>query len=680
MAKISAAKFTDRDVLVTGKDPSTGEYLSAAQRKALFRKRKVSSNQVFRKPGAIVKVDSIAPVKKDSGIVPTDKKFAIKPSIDLTILNVRVSVLEKQVSFLAKSLDKETELEKKSQKEQEKQLLQQEESGSRDAKEKQLERNLFKALISPVKAIGGVAKGLLGTLMDFFVTIFAGWLTDKGLKAFQAAADGNIAQLEGIKNEVLKALGIVGGIFLALNGGIGVILGIITGLAGKIAKFAWSATFGRFFRPPTPPTPPAAKPPAPTGPGGGGPGAPTGPKGKTPPTAGVDDATDAARRKLAQEVKDKGLKSKGAIINGKYVSVTAEEATELLKPAKSGFLQNMSDWWKKTPISQFMGKTKDVVQSQIKKIVDPIVKPLKGFATAVANKVFSAVKKLPIFPQILSFLKKQGINAAGGLGKLGKSAAGKLGAKALPFIGGIANLLFAYDRLANGDSFGAGLEAVSGILDFAGAWPLSLGLDAFLFARDFIPAIKEQETAMIAGLGLGPAQEFLNNLGGKLPNLGELYKIVTGKNAEQPKPSGEPPKDTKLTAPQRKDFGRGREGEAAFKRASREYQQKLAAEQQKENKEPETTKTPPAIPPAPTAPTESSSPGIDAPSSLSRPLPGPVSSAGNTTVIYKKIGPGGQMQQQPLKTGSATDVPLISSSNPSNFYTMYSQIVYNVVT
>ena len=60
--------------------------------------------------------------------------------------------------------------------------------------------------------------------------------------------------------------------------------------------------------------------------------------------------------------------------------------------------------------------------------------------------------------------------------------------------------------------------------------------------------------------------------------------------------------------------------------------------------------------------------------------PGPVSGGGNTTVIYKKVrGAGGGMDQVPLKTGSATDVPLIASANPSNFYTMYSQIVYNVV-
>ena len=61
--------------------------------------------------------------------------------------------------------------------------------------------------------------------------------------------------------------------------------------------------------------------------------------------------------------------------------------------------------------------------------------------------------------------------------------------------------------------------------------------------------------------------------------------------------------------------------------------------------------------------------------------PAPSPGGGNTTVVYKKVrGAGAGMQGQPLKTGSATDVPLIASANPSNFYTMYSQLLYNVVT
>ena len=38
-------------------------------------------------------------------------------------------------------------------------------------------------------------------------------------------------------------------------------------------------------------------------------------------------------------------------------------------------------------------------------------------------------------------------------------------------------------------------------------------------------------------------------------------------------------------------------------------------------------------------------------------------------------------QQSPASSNeSATDVPLINSGNPDNFYTLYSQLNYNVVT
>ena len=234
MARISAAKFTNRDILVTGVDPSTGEYLSAAQRKALFRKKKISSNQIFRKPGAIVKVDSIAPVKKESAIVPTDKKIAAKPGIDLTILSVRVTTLEKQVSFLAKALDKEAELEKKSQRDYEKKALQQEERKLRSGEEKQLEKKLSDTLVSPVKTVGRKAGGVLGNLMEFFVILFAGWLTNQGMLALEADAEGNTAKLEEIKNRVIKDLAIVTGIFATLNGGLFAILGIIGAITARI--------------------------------------------------------------------------------------------------------------------------------------------------------------------------------------------------------------------------------------------------------------------------------------------------------------------------------------------------------------------------------------------------------------------------------------------------------------
>ncbi len=38
-----------------------------------------------------------------------------------------------------------------------------------------------------------------------------------------------------------------------------------------------------------------------------------------------------------------------------------------------------------------------------------------------------------------------------------------------------------------------------------------------------------------------------------------------------------------------------------------------------------------------------------------------------------------QQQNAPLTNGALTDVPLINSANPDNFYVLYSQLNYNVV-
>jgi hypothetical protein len=48
-------------------------------------------------------------------------------------------------------------------------------------------------------------------------------------------------------------------------------------------------------------------------------------------------------------------------------------------------------------------------------------------------------------------------------------------------------------------------------------------------------------------------------------------------------------------------------------------------------------------------------------------------------IVYAPSSSSSQQQKQPLAIGAASDVPNIPSSNPDNFYTLYSQIHYNVV-
>lgn len=153
--------------------------------------------------------------------------------------------------------------------------------------------------------------------------------------------------------------------------------------------------------------------------------------------------------------------------------------------------------------------------------LDPIIKKVKG----IGGKLFQALQKIPGFDSIVKVFKK-----FGGMGS--KQMLEKLGAKALPVIGGLFNLLFAYDRLAEGDSTGALIETVSAGLDFGGLAPASMALDAYMFARDFVPAIQEKETEIVNGMGLGGLKSMLDTAGAKLPNLGELLGKITGGDKE----------------------------------------------------------------------------------------------------------------------------------------------------
>ncbi|BCV00684.1 MAG: hypothetical protein CM15mV36_1740 [Caudoviricetes sp.] len=127
-----------------------------------------------------------------------------------------------------------------------------------------------------------------------------------------------------------------------------------------------------------------------------------------------------------------------------------------------------------------------------------------------------------------------------------KAGSGKIGqrAKVFTLIGSIANFLFAYQRLSQGDTIGALVEGASGAIQFSGelatitgigAAPgallmgASYGGDAYMFLRDFIPQIQEGEEAAINALGLGGIKKFIDEAYAKvLPGLGTIMKAMSG--------------------------------------------------------------------------------------------------------------------------------------------------------
>jgi len=142
-------------------------------------------------------------------------------------------------------------------------------------------------------------------------------------------------------------------------------------------------------------------------------------KGLEAATSALTPAQEEAKRKLAQEVADRGLKSKGAIIGGKYISVTAEESAKLLK--KPNLLQKG-------------------------------MQAVNGFFRGLTGKIAEPVVNL-VLPKLPAPAKK----------KVASIIASKGVKRFLPFVNTVFASIEAINRLMEGDIEGALLSAASAI-------------------------------------------------------------------------------------------------------------------------------------------------------------------------------------------------------------------------
>ena len=235
---------------------------------------------------------------------------------------------------------------------------------------------------------------------------------------------------------------------------------------------------------------------------------------------GVKDLGEKLGKQLAE-----GYKNLKKFAQKKFDDVV--KVGKKIKGMYQGALKSTGNFFKK-----LAKRAKDAV---VKKILEPALKyfePALKKLKAVGGKIMAQLQKIPGYDKITKVLKTFGGEASQGLLK-------KIGVTAVPILGGFANMLFAYDRLASGDSIGGLLEGASGILDLSGAFgnaagpPISMGIDAFMFARDFVPQIQEGEEAIVNKLGLGGIKTQMDSIFEKLPDLGTITNMVLGKNKEE---------------------------------------------------------------------------------------------------------------------------------------------------
>ena len=183
----------------------------------ILKRRKINANKVFNREGS----DPLA-------------KQIQKNSREIVLLKNVVILNTNRVSqILVNDAEREKSIQREAQR---KQILQDEKDKSKK-KEGFLEgvgKSISKTLLKPVEAVGKTVKGVLGRLADAFMLLFGGFIADKGIKMIQAHMSGDTETFKKMRNTIIKSVAVVGGIFLALNGGLLALPSIISGVASAV--------------------------------------------------------------------------------------------------------------------------------------------------------------------------------------------------------------------------------------------------------------------------------------------------------------------------------------------------------------------------------------------------------------------------------------------------------------
>ena len=168
------------------------------------------------------------------------KNAAAINTINTSLANItgQVVILSKSLNQVAQKLQETSTLEKMKADQEKRQAAMLADRNTRRGVENNIEKGIQNALFAPVRRIGAKTRFTLGRLVQFFNTILGGFLVMRAIKLIDALSTGNKDQLKNITDNIVKQLGAVAGIFLAINGGIVLALRSITRLASFLTQVA----------------------------------------------------------------------------------------------------------------------------------------------------------------------------------------------------------------------------------------------------------------------------------------------------------------------------------------------------------------------------------------------------------------------------------------------------------
>ena len=183
----------------------------------------------------LVNIERNLEAQKEQNVKQTQEISGLRTTVEA--LRTETSTLNNGIGSVSNLIQQDAAVEKQQEQQEavrESRLL---ETKVRMGKESQLEQSITNALVAPVQALQPKISNIFDRIKSALFTLFAGWLTNQGIEALKASAEGNKTELEKIRDRVLNAFGDVIKIFAVIQKGFGLIIGTITTLAGRIAGF-----------------------------------------------------------------------------------------------------------------------------------------------------------------------------------------------------------------------------------------------------------------------------------------------------------------------------------------------------------------------------------------------------------------------------------------------------------
>jgi hypothetical protein len=186
-------------------DPLTGSPLSKENRN-LFKSSTVSAS-TFRGTDIGAKNEMVEQSKKFTESQQQNQKILENLQQQFQSLQNQINLLAQGINTISGLIQRDSASEKNLLLQQEQQETRYNQRKIRIGRENELEQKIENAISAPVQALSNKIENIFGRVGSALSTLFLGWLGIQGIKALQAWRDKDKNALEEVKNNVLKNIG-----------------------------------------------------------------------------------------------------------------------------------------------------------------------------------------------------------------------------------------------------------------------------------------------------------------------------------------------------------------------------------------------------------------------------------------------------------------------------------------